>query len=298
MSLIKRLLAPGAVFAVAMGLLSSRAAAQTPACADCHDEAKVFARTPHAHVSPPGQAGAEKAPAGDAVCATCHGDGTKHAEAGGDKSLIRGLHGADGAAVCVTCHTETAARRSFKNGMHASTATVNCLSCHSLHASVAPGRNLLARAPVALCASCHPGQASSLANKPFAHRMGRGAMDCASCHDPHGQDAARSLQRTFTGELACLSCHAEKRGPFVFEHVGSIAGDCMSCHEPHGSANARMLKRARVDRLCLECHSPMSAKTLGSQPPSFHNISLPRYQNCTTCHVAIHGSNLSPQFLK
>jgi nitrate/TMAO reductase-like tetraheme cytochrome c subunit len=55
-----------------------------------------------------------------------------------------------------------------------------------------------------------------------------------------------------------------------------------------------------VAQLCIECHSPIASvsTTFGSQPPSFHNLSLPRYQNCTTCHVAIHGSNRDPQLLK
>ena len=101
-----------------------------------------------------------------------------------------------------------------------------------------------------------------------------------------------------TVDEACTSCHAEKRGPFVFEHVNGVAGDCMSCHENHGSSNNKRLKRATVKNLCLECHSTLSTKTLGSQPPSFHNVSLPRYQNCTTCHVAVHGSYLSPLLLK
>ena len=58
------------------------------------------------------------------------------------------------------------------------------------------------------------------------------------------------------------------------------------------------LKRATVAQLCIECHSPLTTGTLGSQPPSFHNLRLPRYQNCTTCHVAVHGSNRDPQLLK
>ncbi len=294
----KRLLAPAAALAAALGLFSSRAAAQTPACADCHDEAKEFARTPHAHVLPPGAPRPEKPLAGDAVCASCHGDGAKHAEAGGDKSLIKTFHGAEGANLCLSCHSESASRQSFHNGMHAPTSAVNCLSCHSIHHPAAGTSRLLAKPVVPLCASCHQAQATSLADKPFTHRMGRGAMDCVSCHDPHARDARRSVQRTMTGELACLSCHAEKRGPFVYEHVGGISGDCMSCHEPHGSSNPRMLTRARVDRLCLECHSTLTLKTLGSQPPATHDVTNPRYQNCTTCHVAIHGSNLSPRLLK
>jgi nitrate reductase cytochrome c-type subunit len=51
-------------------------------------------------------------------------------------------------------------------------------------------------------------------------------------------------------------------------------------------------------QVCIECHSPITGGTLGSQPPSFHNLTSPRYQNCTTCHVAIHGSNRDPQLLK
>lgn len=123
-------------------------------------------------------------------------------------------------------------------------------------------------------------------------------MTCVSCHDPHGTAIRPGLALTRAGEQPCLSCHAEKRGPFVFEHgSGSIAA-CQSCHEPHGSVNPHQLKRARVSQLCLECHSPISARTLGSQPPSFHNLLSPRYQNCTICHTAVHGSQISPALLK
>ena len=65
-----------------------------------------------------------------------------------------------------------------------------------------------------------------------------------------------------------------------------------------GIATAFGLKRARVDQLCLECHSLFDGATLGSQPPSFHDLRSPRYQNCTTCHVMVHGSNASPLLLK
>jgi len=139
---------------------------------------------------------------------------------------------------------------------------------------------------------------ASFRNKPFAHRIGRGGMECTSCHEPHGRSIQKALRLTRVAELPCVNCHAEKRGPFVFEHVNGVVGNCTTCHEPHGSSNNKRLIRARVDRLCLECHSTLSTATLGSQPPSFHNVSLPRYQNCTTCHVAVHGSNVSPALFK
>ena len=89
---------------------------------------------------------------------------------------------------------------------------------------------------------------------------------------------------------------------FVFEHptglTADAASDCLRCHENHGSSNPKQLVRARVEQLCLECHSQIGGNTLGSQPPSIHNISLPRWRNCTSCHVAIHGSNLSPTLFK
>ena len=69
----------------------------------------------------------------------------------------------------------------------------------------------------------------------------------------------------------------------------------LSCHTAARLVEPDALTRASVNQLCLECHSPISGGTLGSQPPSFHDLLSPRYRNCTTCHVAIHGSNSSPR---
>jgi DmsE family decaheme c-type cytochrome len=266
---------------------------ETAACADCHDEAKTFGRNPHGHLPSFKRNGVT----GDAICATCHGETAEHVASSGEKPVARPMRGPAGASVCLTCHDQTADHRSFRNSVHANSAAVNCLSCHSVHAAEPKAARLLKQEPVALCATCHPGVAASFHDKPFAHRL-EGGMNCASCHDPHGKRGESALRRTRADELPCLSCHAEKRGPFVFEHVSGVAGDCMSCHQPHGSSNPKRLIRARVDQLCLECHSTLTSTTLGSQPPSFHNLRLPRYQNCTTCHVAVHGSNRSPALLK
>jgi DmsE family decaheme c-type cytochrome len=264
-----------------------------PACADCHDEAKAFFRNVHGRLP----VFAKTRITGDAICATCHGSAADHVASSGEKPVERPMRGADRASLCLTCHDSSADRRSFRNGVHANSAAVDCLTCHSIHASEPKEPALLARPVGPLCATCHSGTSASIHDKPFSHRLA-GGMTCASCHDPHGRRGDNGLRRTRADELPCLSCHAEKRGPFVFEHVSGIVGDCMTCHEPHGSSNPKQLIRARVDRLCLECHSTLTAATLGSQPPSFHNLRLPRYQNCTTCHTAVHGSNRSPQLLK
>ncbi len=221
---------------------------------------------------------------------------------GEDKSDIRIFTGRKGADFCTTCHAESSSHASFQLGVHASSDAVNCLTCHSIHKADSKSLHLNVQPTQELCQTCHPTQSASMRNKPFTHRPVQGLMDCTSCHDPHGRPGRETLKWTRAGELPCLSCHSEKRGPFVFEHPTGMSADsaanCVSCHEPHGSSNPKQLVRGRVDQLCLECHTRITASTLGSQPPSFHDLTQPRYRNCTTCHVAIHGSNLSPALLK
>lgn len=281
--------------------LADAKAAAPALCVDCHDvQAKAFAGNPHV------RRGRKEPPAdpikSNTVCESCHGDGTKHMEAGGDKSLIRVLSGRAGADFCKTCHQESGSHASFATGMHSNSATVNCLTCHSIHTPDPKGAHLNVKPTTELCATCHQTQAATIRQKPFTHRPVNGVMDCVSCHDPHGRPGRESMKLTRAGEPPCLTCHSEKRGPFVFEHQPGLsaasAADCMQCHEQHGSSNPKMLKRANVAQLCLECHSRIQSDTLGSQPPSFHNLSLPRYRNCTSCHVAIHGSNTSPTLFK
>lgn len=291
------------LFAAILLAIATCAFAQEPAapsCADCHEQATAFASNPHARGS------MKEGSVPNDVCAMCHGDGTEHIEGGGDKEKIgvpRGRAGADD--TCLLCHDTTTDRRTSRGGIHANSDGVNCLTCHSIHSSSPKSAHLVATAELDLCGSCHT-QAASFRTRPYAHKLDRGGMACSSCHEPHGrtQSAARSfalsnhLRTTKAGEIACLSCHSEKRGPYVFGHGSVEAGDCTSCHEVHGSSNPKQLKRAAVAQVCIECHSPIAVATLGSQPPSFHNLSSARYQNCTTCHVAIHGSNRDPQLLK
>jgi len=272
--------------------------APVAACADCHaDQAKAFGANPHGRAwflltkdgSPNG------------VCESCHGSGKKHMEAGGDKTLINTMKGAKAVDTCVACHEKkTNEFRSFRDGVHANQPMVNCGTCHSVHGSNWKNRKLLAAKELETCTGCHQTQAGLVKDKPFTHRVGRGGgFECSSCHDPHGRGPS-ALKLTKEGELPCLSCHSEKRGPFAFEHVGPTTGSCITCHEPHGSNNPKMLKRATVLQVCIECHSNVggSQKTLGTQVPGQHSIYSARWQNCTTCHTAVHGSNRSPSYLK
>jgi DmsE family decaheme c-type cytochrome len=286
---ILALLVPAAV-------LADQAVQEALPCAECHDTvAAEFQANPHA------LALGREAAAG-AVCASCHTGAKEHVESGGDAALIGKPSGITGAASCLSCHGGKSHNDIEPRGAHA-LAGVNCETCHAIH-SARPAPKLLRSAGSELCVSCHPAIRGSF-GKPYTHRMhetvGTGGMNsgmqCYACHNPHGRGDG-NIKQTAVGEPACLSCHTEKRGPYVFTHGALIAGDCRSCHEPHGSANPMMLTRSTVAQLCLECHSNITGTTLGSQPPSLHDMRSPRYQNCTTCHTAVHGSNVSPRLLR
>ena len=104
-------------------------------------------------------------------------------------------------------------------------------------------------------------------------------------------------------DAVCVKCHTDKTGPFVYEHGPVSVEGCTSCHIPHGTQNPKLLKRPAVFQLCVECHTNAHAivgDEEGGAPntPSFHNLTTARYQNCTTCHVRIHGSNAHPFFFR
>ena len=253
------------------------ASSELPKCADCHTElVEAFVRNPHARVRH-----GEKKPDPNDACSTCHGDGTKHMEAGGDAALISTLKGLSGSQDCLACHAQTPGPHdSFATGVHSNTEAVNCLTCHSIHKAVPKSEHLLAKAPGALCATCHLNQAASFQNKPYAHRLDRGGMSCLDCHAPHAR-RGEPVKMTVQGDLPCLSCHADLRGPFVFQHVSGSGGDCMSCHQPHGSANPRMLNRAQGGRASISSASRATPRP-GGRRPTGHN---PRRSTTSRCRA-------------
>jgi DmsE family decaheme c-type cytochrome len=273
--------------------------ATSAACAVCHDDlSRKFSRNPHRAL--------EVLPDSkwkDRECESCHGPGQAHIDAG-DGSQIFSFGKSptkDISGRCLSCHVRHAQRAGMANSLHAEDELA-CTECHAIHD---PGHpvHLLFKAPTPLCISCHRDIAASFA-QPYAHHLNQGAVGCVDCHRPHQGFGIKpnlvsntQLQTAHGNEAACLKCHNNIRGPFVFEHFPVRTEGCTACHVPHGSANPKMLIRNQVQFLCLECHS-FTPAVPSAQPPSFHNIQSPRYQNCTTCHVKIHGSNVSPAFLR
>jgi DmsE family decaheme c-type cytochrome len=262
-------------------------ASPVAACAQCHDDvAKAFQANPHMAIA--------TLKTGVNPCESCHGNGKAHIDSG-DPAQIKIPKGEAAVAVCGSCHGDKAAGPAGHN-VHIA-AGIACVDCHAIHGADLHAVPLLRHPVGELCATCHAKEQADF-REPYAHKLGRGDMSCVSCHDPHAGAGERSLKGADRAESPCVTCHTDKRGPFVFEHVTDMVGNCTTCHAPHGSSNPRRLARAEVAQLCLECHSPLSGATLGSQPPSFHDLTSPRYRECTTCHVAIHGSDTSPALLK
>jgi DmsE family decaheme c-type cytochrome len=269
------------------------------ACRACHPDVwQNFYRNAHF------KSIAAKATAEKQGCEGCHGPGQQHIEGRGDKSKIFAYSIRPARAIldnCLQCHTQQISRANIRRSEHTQ-ADIVCTSCHSIHKSPSP-KNLLAKTQqIELCGNCHL-QVKSQFSLPFKHRVNEGFMQCSDCHNPHGTDAPtwrmgqrpRLVTQSPPTEQACLKCHVDKRGPFAFEHAAVRVDGCESCHNPHGSMNARLLKRPATFTLCLECHNGVGnfgrqGDGVAQQSPS-HNMADPRYQNCTTCHVKIHGSN-------
>jgi DmsE family decaheme c-type cytochrome len=116
-------------------------------------------------------------------------------------------------------------------------------------------------------------------------------MACTDCHKPHGSSGPGDLIHNTVNET-CYECHAEKRGPFLWEHA-PVREDCSNCHTPHGS-NYENLLTGRQPWLCQQCHStayhPSGAYSGTGIPPEGADPRILSGQ-CMNCHQQVHGSN-------
>lgn len=278
---------PATLVLALLALLASPAAATLPegwvgveTCAGCHDDvAASFSLGAHGRaMSRRGQ------PLPEHACESCHGPGAAHA-AEPDATNIRSLKGgsAEASTGCFACHPAQQGGLLLSSPGHRRSG-VACLDCHVSGHVPAAAEPLLARARSDACAPCHRSQAAQF-ELPFAHREGRTPFECMTCHHVHGGTSARGRMEE-PGRVACVTCHTEKIGPFVFSHPPREMDGCITCHRPHGSPNPKLLKRISVTSLCLECHT---------NTPSFHNLANPKYRQCQTCHTAVHGSQRDPR---
>jgi len=262
-------------------------------CKTCHEDIyNSWEKTPHWKTTLDTKGGPARQ-----GCEACHGPGAAHVAGGGDVTKIFTFKKASTKEVnerCMTCHAGGTQHMDAINSEHTK-SDVSCIACHSPH-HAAPGQGefMLTKAQPELCYSCHLNKKPEF-DMPFHHRVNEHLVLCTDCHNPHGTVEAKQVRTSAAQDAVCYTCHADKRGPFVFEHEPLKIEGCESCHTPHGSPNAHMLKMSQVNLLCLSCHTSSFANAPGA--PSFHNQAA-QYQACTLCHTQVHGSNVDPTFFK
>jgi len=182
--------------------------------------------------------------------------------------------------ICLKCHsTASTPNLTHWNASPHAQNDVSCFDCHKLHQG--PQQKVNHDEMAQLCYGCHPevkAQNSLFSHHPVIEKK----MACIDCHNPHGSTQEKLL-RGSTPKETCTRCHAEKQGPFAFEH-GDVTENCMNCHTPHGSVNNDMLN-ASMPFLCLQCHAGHTLSTI----PGVKQLFLNR---CTDCHSQIHGTDI------
>lgn len=195
---------------------------------------------------------------------------------------------------CMWCHRNDQPR--FRTSPHAM-GGMDCTSCHDIVCGQSTGLWPLQKTITqygsllqpdtssSTCLECHSDVVAQF-EMSEGHRLEEGIVECVSCHNPH--EPQQNWGMSGFGSKVCDSCHVDKTGPFVFEHGATRVEGCAACHTPHGSPNRHMLNFQNVAEQCYGCHVIV---------PTWHSR-FTLESSCTACHSTIHGSNLSPFFLK
>ena len=251
-------------------------------CLTCHDTQNLHG-TAHGNARIPGS------PAADKGCESCHGPGQQHVDddAKGHMLKFGALAPRDASETCVTCHNRT--EHALWDSSAHNARNLGCLTCHSVHSPKSGTAQLVKNNQLEVCGSCHKAQVQKqLRSSHMPVREGK--MTCTSCHNPHGSTNVKMLKVGNYINESCVSCHAEKRGPFLWEHAAGRES-CSTCHDPHGSNNDRMLV-ARPPSLCQRCHiGTRHSSTIYDGTALVNRSNRLVLRSCTNCHQQIHGSN-------
>lgn len=223
-------------------------------------------------------------------CEACHGQGARHVEIAGDDEysgpLLTQSFKPDSEdisainAICSQCH-QGGEILHWSGSLH-QMSELACTSCHTLHTKqpqVTPR----------VCENCHTDIRARLQRSSHMP-MREGIISCIDCHNAHGSGTDAALTRPSLNET-CYQCHAEKRGPFIWEHA-PVQESCTNCHEPHGSNHKGMLKM-RTPYLCQSCHQTIFHPSELNEGSGLSDSSISKFmggKSCINCHSKIHGS--------
>ncbi len=290
------LVTAGALALAFLWAAPASAADVTPVCANCHEQS---------HTSIAATAHGAKNDATGKMCQACHGDAKAHVEDPQKNKMsnkfAKSVTPDQKSAVCMTCHAGNRHLAFWESGKHAKN-DVACGDCHNIHnriqaPKVAPYTSTTRMIEADTCGNCHK-QVRNATLKPSHHPIIEGKVKCSDCHNPHGA-LSQAMVKHETVNQQCFSCHADKRGPFIFSHP-VVEENCLTCHTPHGSAHGKLLNE-KVPNLCQDCH------VQGRHPTAFYGqnqawidangnpVTTPSTRfisrSCLNCHNAIHGTN-------
>ncbi|MFZ2649436.1 MAG: DmsE family decaheme c-type cytochrome [Burkholderiaceae bacterium] len=268
-------------------------------CIGCHDEeSATLTFSPLAiFKGKHAQRGNPRSPfgAGGLQCEACHGPGERHSTKGSKKVLTTNsfkassfMSVAQRNQPCLDCHQDRS-RSGWHAGAH-ERGDLACSDCHKVHVEHDP---VLAKSSqTEVCYACHKQQRADF-HKTSSHPVRAGRMGCSDCHNPHGSTNAALLIKP-TVNQTCFSCHADKRGPLLWEHA-PVAEDCSLCHSSHGSVRSALLNKS-PPLLCQQCHTvsghPSAARTGDALPGGTGGGSIFLLAGgCINCHSQVHGSN-------
>jgi len=257
------------------------------ACSECHEDQVTGMRT-DVH----GQAADPRAPFAREQCETCHGPGSAHLDVEGNCILSQqGRFGESAAArneICLSCHQHDMLH--WRGSSHEND-DLACSSCHNIHGE----DTVLERTTQAeVCFQCHR-DIRAQTYRASTHPVRAGKVICSDCHDAHGSAGPGALRKNGINDT-CYTCHAEKRGPFLWEHY-PVTEDCTLCHTPHGSSHEPLLNR-QGPQLCQQCHADIRAQgsrhvrrflDFDDSDPNRGRFIVG--ENCMNCHSRVHGSN-------
>jgi DmsE family decaheme c-type cytochrome len=265
-------------------------------CLTCHANAQILPifKTKHGNRADP------RSPMAGLQCEACHGPSGEHV-----KAMMQGKmvpppvtfgpeeHSSPQQQnrACLQCH-ENHERIDWKGSVHEQNE-VSCAQCHKVH--VAHDPVLSRQTQPTVCYDCHPAQRAQFYYSSH-HPVREGKMACSACHNVHGGDGSELLVKA-TAREKCTSCHAQFRGPFLWEHAPA-AEDCGLCHRPHGSNQPDLLTQ-RPPFLCEQCHSEAghpsdiyNGEVLNSVGDPLNRRSrFMLIKGCLNCHSQVHGSN-------